>query len=112
MLFVVGISPQNREHIMEAIIEILKKEGKDVSKIEDQYKIAELELTRAKAGVVVASTLSVKQIMSSTSKGVIRDLVKETEDTIKNAGEAYKKTLDALKPLAEPTTSTATTTSN
>jgi len=80
-------------------IEILKKEGKDVSKIEAQYNIAKLELTRAKAGVLAASTLSVKQIMAGTSKGVIRDLVKETENNIKNAGDAYRKMLPMFAQL-------------
>jgi len=69
----------------------LKKEGKDTTVTEAQYNIAKLELDKAQASVIVASTLSVKQILSSTSQGVIRDLVKETENSIKNAGNSYKK---------------------
>jgi hypothetical protein len=57
------------------------------------------QLTKVKVDILTASTLSAKQLMTSTSKGIIRDLVKETENGIKKVGGEYRKMLPMFAQL-------------
>jgi len=82
-----------------ARISILEKEGKDVTTLKEQYNIAKFELTKTKVYLLTAATLSVKQITTSTSKGIIRDLVKEIENNIKKIAKEYKKLLPMFAQL-------------
>ncbi|MFA6355458.1 MAG: hypothetical protein WCW65_03475 [Candidatus Paceibacterota bacterium] len=84
------------DYNFSAKIATFEKEGKDLSEIKTEYNIAKLELTRAQASISAALILSVEQIKAGTSKGVIRDLVKATQESIKTAGDAYLKLLPLL----------------
>ena len=91
----------------------LNATGVSTTAVQDLLLTAQTALTTAKVDIEATKSLVTDQATaSSTSKDQINSLIQKAQASMKTAGEAYKKTLDALKPLARPTTSTATTTSN
>jgi len=74
-------------------------EGKDVSKMIDQYDTAKTALIDARTEASSAKNVAFTQISIQTSKEELRSLVKMAEDKIKAAGEEYKKLLPLFTKL-------------
>ena len=75
-----------------------KTKGLDTTKAEAQYKIAKAALDKAITDVAATKTVSIDQTSIKTSKDTLRALVKTPQDSIKNAGEEYRKIIPFLSP--------------
>ena len=80
-------------------INAFEKEGKDISKIIDQYDTAKTALGDARTEASSAKNVAFTQISIQTSKEELRSLVKMAEDKIKAAGEEYRKLLPLFTKL-------------
>lgn len=85
--------------------------GNDTSAAAALLTTAQAALTKAKTDVEATKVALAAEANASTSKEAIRTLVKTAEDSIKAAGEAYKKVVEAVKALPRPE-GPATTTPN
>lgn len=85
----------------------LQATGVNTSTSVTLYTAAQLNLTKAKTDVEAAKVVALEQTATSTSKEVIRSLVKTAEDSIKTAGESYRAVLKDIKVIS-PTASTTT----
>jgi hypothetical protein len=76
--------------------------GVNVSTVTPLMTAAQTAFAKAKTDVEATKTALIAETATATSKESIRALVKTAEDSIKAAGEAYKKVMDALKILPKP----------
>lgn len=65
---------------------------------------AQTALAKAKVDVEAAKAAAVAEVKTTTSKEVLRNLVKTAEASIKTAGEEYKKVVEEMKDLPRATT--------
>ncbi len=76
-----------------------KAAGIDVSAILPLQQSAQETLQTAKLSVEAGRTLALQQVATSSSKEILKDLIKNSEKSIKSAAESYKKVAEALEPL-------------
>lgn len=88
----------------------LQASGTDLSSTTPLFVIAQSDLSKAKTDIAAAKAAADEQVATTTSKEAIRSFVKIAEESIKTAGEAYRKVLKSLK--STNASSTATTTSS
>jgi len=77
-------------------IDRLEKKGGDVAAIKAQYEIAKDLLFKANSDVLAARMTAIDQTMVETTKETMRALVKSAEESIKKAGDAYRKLLPMI----------------
>lgn len=73
-----------------------KDQGKDVSAIEAQYKIAKMALENVKGDIFETRMITIDQVKVATSKSVMRDMIKTSENKIRAVGLEYRKILPML----------------
>lgn len=85
--------------------------GHDTSTAASLLVTAQTSLTAAKAAVSAARTTATTEVNASTSKDVLRNIVKTAEVSIETTGAAYKKVVEAiaLLPKLSATSSVGTT---
>lgn len=79
-----------------AKLALFEKEGRDVSQAKAQYAIAKASLDKTRVEIIAARTVAVNQTSKETAKETMRDLVKNTETSIKATAEEYRKLLPLL----------------
>ena len=84
---------------MSLKINDLEKEGKEVKAIRDQYDTAKTALINARIEVLAANNFAFEQTSKETAKETMRILVKKSEDSIRTAGEEYKKLIPLFAKL-------------
>jgi hypothetical protein len=93
---------------ISAKITALQTAGTDVTTLQAAYVSAHALLVKAKVDVTATQTLASDQTAIETSKEAFRALIKTAEDSIKAAGEAYRKILP-LMPTSANVDATAET---
>ncbi len=76
--------------------------GIDTSAVTPLMTSAQAALSKAKTDVEATKTALAAETGTNTAKETIRALVKTAEDSIRAAGESYKKVMDAVKALPKP----------
>jgi len=82
---------------ISAKIAILEKEGVNVTNVKAQYAIAKASLDKTTAEITAIRMVSLDQISAETSKGILRDLVKKAEDSMKATGAQYMKIIPMIE---------------
>lgn len=84
-----------------AKIILLEKNEVDVTGIKSQYNISKSALEKARADLLASREVSASQITAETTRGSLRTLVKEAEDSIKSAANEYKKIIPLIAVINE-----------
>jgi len=84
---------------ISAMIKTSKDEGKDVSLLENEYKIVKMNFEKAKGDIFETRIITMEQIKVATSKSVLRDMIKTSEDKLKAIGAEYRKLIPMLAKL-------------
>ncbi|MFA6392617.1 MAG: hypothetical protein WCW54_00825 [Candidatus Paceibacterota bacterium] len=98
---------------ISAKIAELEKAGINVTNAKAQYTIAKASLDKTTAEVIATRMIAIDQVGVETSKGVLRDLVKQAEESMKATGKEYMKVIPLISQIkndkvveAKKTTST------
>lgn len=82
-----------------ALIKAKEAQGKDVSAIKNQYDMAKIIFDKTKGQIFEARIITTNQIKVATSKSVLREVVKKSEDNVKDIANEYRKILPMLAEL-------------
>lgn len=77
-------------------ISTLEKGGLDMKDAKAQYAVAKAALDKATSDILATRMFSMEQITKEISKETIRTLVKSGEESLKNVGAEYRKTLPIM----------------
>lgn len=95
---------------LTAKISTLKNSGTDVTSASALLVTAQTSLAKATVDVQATASLIHDQTATSTSKEILKSLIKTAQTSVKTAGENYKKVAESIKAYL-PKTSVASSTS-
>jgi len=81
---------------LSSIISGYEQKGKEVSPAKEQYVLAKAAVEKAKVEILADRMIALNQTTLQTSKGTIRDLVKTAEESIRAAGNEYRKIIPII----------------
>lgn len=84
---------------ISAKIAELEKAGVNVTNAKAQYTIAKATLDKTTAEVIATRMIAMDQIGIETSKGTLRGLVKQAEESIKATGKEYMKVVPLIAQI-------------
>jgi hypothetical protein len=89
----------------------LEKAGINVTDAKAQYTIAKASLENTMAEVMAMRTAAIDQTSVETSKDILRNLVKQSEDSMKATGKEYMKIVPLISQVKNDKVETTNSTS-